>query len=275
MTNIHDKDELSLSDIYAALRKESRFIMAFTASFGILGLALAFALPVKYQASTAFQMALVANQPVEAPNTLLEKLRQPLFYSSSTLKACGLQHINDSGEDLVKALKPTLSKTAPIIAISYKAPSANEAKACLNNVMQDIQSQQEEIARPLIEALHSQLRTAQDKLAIAERLKNKLAGQSFHFDFNDSKFSASALMLSTMLTKETETKELYNQINDLTIKLAEPQTKKASTLTEIYAPTEKSDPPRALIAIGAIGGGFFLGLIWALVKQNLSQQSKQ
>lgn len=88
-------------------------------------------------------------------------------------------------------------------------------------------------------------------------------------NFTDPKFSASVLMLSTMLSKETEAKELGNQITDLTLKLAEPQTRKASTLTEIYAPTEKSDPPRALISAAGALMGLLIGVMAVFLKRQL------
>lgn len=266
----NDDDEIELKDIYAFLKNEAQLISTIAACFSVLGSIAAFTLPVKYQAITSFQMAVVANQPVEPPSTLLEKLKQPLFYSAPTISACELSESSSSGEDLVKALNPLLSKTAPIITISYKAHSADAAKACLSHVMIDIQNQQEKIAKPLIEALKSQLSTAQEKLAIAERLKSKLAGKNFHFDFNDTKFSASALMLSTVLNKESEAKELYNQINDLTLKLAEPHTKKASTLTEIYSPASRTEPKRMLIISGGLILGMIFGVISAFIKQKTS-----
>lgn len=263
------EDELSLQSIYEALRQEVRLLTTCTGIFALAGLVTAFLLPVKSQARTSFQMAMVANMPIEAPATLLEKLKQPLFYSGKTLKICGLNETDTARENLIKALNPTISKNVPIVTITYKAQSTEQAKDCLARVIRDIQDQQDEIAAPLITALNSQLNAAKEKLAIAERLKKQLAGQNLQLNFTDPKFSASVLMLSTMLSKETEAKELGNQITDLTLKLAEPQTRKASTLTEIYAPTEKSDPPRALISAAGALMGLLIGVMAAFLKRQL------
>lgn len=263
------EDELSLQSIYEALRQEVRLLTTCTGIFALAGLVTAFLLPVKYQARTSFQMAMVANMPIKAPATLLEKLKQPLFYSGKTLKICGLNETDTARENLIKALNPTISKNVPIVTITYKAQSTEQAKDCLARVIRDIQDQQDEIAAPLITALKSQLNAAKEKLAIAERLKKQLAGQNLQLNFTDPKFSASVLMLSTMLSKETEAKELGNQITDLTLKLAEPQTRKTSTLTEIYAPSEKSDPPRALISAAGALMGLLIGVMAAFLKRQL------
>ncbi len=263
------EDELSLHSIYETLRQELRLLISWTGIFALAGLATAFLLPVKYQARTSFQMAMVANTPIETPAILLEKLKQPLFYSDKTLKICGLNETDSAREHLIKALNPTVSKNVPIVTISYKAESTEQAKNCLTRVIRDIQDQQDEIAAPLITALTSQLNAAKEKLAIAERIKKQLSGNNLQLNFTDPKFSASVLMLSTMLSKETEAKELSNQITDLSVKLAEPQTRKTSTLTEIYAPNEKSDPPRVLIGVGSALMGLLFGMITALLKRQL------
>lgn len=263
------EDQLNLQSICEALRQELRLLIACTGLFALAGLTTAFVLPVKYQARTSFQMAMVANMPIEAPATLIEKLKQPLFYSGKTLKICGLKETDTAREDLIRALNPTINKNVPIITITYKAQSTEQAKDCLASVIRDVQDQQDEIAAPLITALNAQLNAAQEKLAIAERLKKQLAGQHLQLNFTDPKFSASVLMLSTMLSKETEAKELGNQITDLTLKLAEPQTRKASTLTDIYAPTEKSDPPRAVISAAGALMGLLIGMMAVFLKRQL------
>lgn len=267
------EDELSLHSIYETLRQELRLLISWTGIFALAGLATAFLLPVKYQARTSFQMAMVANTPIETPAILLEKLKQPLFYSDKTLKICGLNETDSAREHLIKALNPTVSKNVPIVTISYKAESTEQAKNCLTRVIRDIQDQQDEIAAPLITALTSQLNAAKEKLAIAERIKKQLSGNNLQLNFTDPKFSASVLMLSTMLSKETEAKELSNQITDLSVKLAEPQTRKTSTLTEIYAPNEKSDPPRVLIGVGSALMGLLFGMITALLKRQLKMST--
>jgi hypothetical protein len=96
---------------------------------GLLGLGYGLIAPAKYQATANIQVGRVAGIDVETPATLVEKLKMPLYYSQKTYLACNVMDEVDPSEEITKTLKPTLSKTAPIVTISYREKSREERRS--------------------------------------------------------------------------------------------------------------------------------------------------
>jgi LPS O-antigen subunit length determinant protein (WzzB/FepE family) len=218
--------------------------------------------PNQYQAVANIQVAKVAGSDVESPALLLEKMKIPTFYSQKTLSACNVTEKIDPGAIIAKNLKPTLSKTAPIINITYKATSIEDARSCLEAVLDDIRTSQNLLSKPILSIKAIQLLTLKQKLESSEKFVNKLPNSNF--DFSDSKFSSSSLLLATTIMKENEVKDLRVQISDMEISLVDPQTKEAFLTAPIHAPQQKVSPKRAITLIGGLMGGLLLGLLFML-----------
>ena len=263
------EDEISLKDIIDFLSESWKPIALSGILGGLLASGYAFITPPKYQATANIQVAKVAGSDVEAPSTLVEKLKMPMYYSTDSYSACNVMDKIEPGEMIVKSLKPRLSKTAPIISFSYKEESREDAQKCLESILNDVRNNQNLLAKPLLESKKKQLTNLKKKLDAAERVVKSLAIKNSNFDFSDSKFSASALLLATTLSKDTEIKDLVNQINDLEISLTEPQTQETFLTTPIYAPKQKVSPERALILMGGVAAGLFLGLLFMIGKRSL------
>lgn len=262
------EDEISIKDIIDFLSESWKAIALSGIVGGLLATGYAFIAPPKYQATANIQVAKVAGSDVEAPSTLLEKLKMPMYYSTESYSACKVMDEIAPGEVIVKNLKPTLSKTAPIISFSYVEHSREDAQKCLEGVLNDIRNNQNLLAKPILESKKNQLTNLKQILDSAERVVKVLPNKNSTFDFSDSKFSASAFLLATTLSKENEIKDLRTQINDLEISLAEPQTKETFLITSIYAPNQKVSPKRALILMGGVAAGLFLGLLLMFGKRS-------
>jgi LPS O-antigen subunit length determinant protein (WzzB/FepE family) len=182
--------------------------------------------------------------------------------------SCKVEDSIEPGNVIAKSIKPALAKNAPIISISYKAKNVEDAKKCLESVLNDIRISQNEIAKPILEQRKNQLATLKSKLESAEQITKILSSKKPNFDFSDSKFSASTLLLATTLSKENEVKDLRMQISDLEIALTEPQTKEAYLTTPIYAPNIKVEPKRSLITLGAVFGGLVLMVGYLLFRKS-------
>ena len=89
----HVEDEISLLDIIQFFIDNKLSIAISTFACGALGLAYGLITPPQYEASMSIQMATVANNPVEAPAVLLEKMKLPTYFSVGTLKACDLMKL--------------------------------------------------------------------------------------------------------------------------------------------------------------------------------------
>jgi len=256
------EDEISLKDIIDFLVESWKEIVL-TGMLGTAG-AVAYLLvtPNQYQATANFQVAKVAGSDVEKPAVLIEKLRIPTFYSQKTLSVCNVTEKNDPGATIAKNLKPTLSKAASIINITYKAKSIEDARSCLSSVVDDVRISQNILSKPILDIKAIQLLTLKQKLESSEKYVKELPNSNF--DFSDSKFSSSSLLLATTIMKENEVIDLRVQISDMEISLIDPQTKDVFLTAPIHAPQQKVSPKRAITLIGGLMGGLLLGLLFML-----------
>jgi hypothetical protein len=266
-------NEFTLPDFFNVLKEGKIWIFSVASLCAIAGATYASLKPVKYEAKATIQMATVAGSAVETPSILVEKLKLPLYYASSTVKACGLEGSPTAGQELAAALKPAINKNAPFVTISYKGNAAEGAAKCLQSVLEDIQVNQGLLSKPIVDAKKSQLSLLQQKLMAAEKLTGLLPTKNLKFNFSDSQFSAASLLILTLTTKENEIKDLRNQINDLQIALQEPQTRGPKLVTEIYAPNVSTESNRGLIALLAAFIGGFLALI-VLVYRRIAKPAK-
>jgi LPS O-antigen subunit length determinant protein (WzzB/FepE family) len=191
----------------------------------------------------------------------------PMYYSKTTYEACNVVEKPEPGEVIAKALNPNLAKTSPIITISYKEESPENAQKCLEGVLDDIRTSQNLLAKPIIQSKNIQLVNLRQKLENAENFIKKLPNKNLSFDFSDSKFSASTLLLVTTMSKENEIKDLRTQINDLEIAMLEPQTKETFLSAPIYAPLQIVSPKRAMVLMGGVIAGLFVGLFLMIGKR--------
>lgn len=261
------EDEISLKDIIDFLIESWKSILV-TGLLGVLGaITYITVTPNMYQATANIQMAKVAGTDVESPAILIEKLKMPMYYSQKTYSACNVMDEILPGEEIAKSLKPSLSKTAPIITFSYKEKSPEAAQQCLEGVLEDVRANQKLLAKPIFDAKSYQLLNLKQKLDAAEKTLKILPSKNSNFDFTDSKFSASTLLLATTLNKENEIKDLRTQVNDLEVSLTEPQTRETFLAAPIYAPQQKVSPKRAIALIAGLMGGLFLGLVLVLTQR--------
>lgn len=270
MTNIPDEppayaeDEISLLDILQFFIDNKFFIGVVTALSGSVGLGIGWWLPAQFEATMNIQMAMVANSPIEAPAVVVEKMKMPLYFSSSTWQVCDTDQELTPSRTLAKQLNPILNKNAPFIGLTYRAPSQEEAKACLQAVLNDVRGKQLLLAQPVINQKQSFLASLKDELASAEQVAKFLSSQKQDFQFRDDKFSANALMLATKLSKENDIKELRNQIVDLEISLSPPQTQETSLAAPLFASSQKVAPSRSFILAIALFAGFLLSVVFLL-----------
>ncbi len=261
------EDEISLKDIVDFLIESWKIILLGGVVGGLLGLGYGTMVTPKYQATASIQVAKVAGIDVEAPLLLVEKLKMPMYYSKKTYEACNVVEKLEPGDAIAKTLKPNLAKTAPIITISYSEESPEGAQKCLEGVLDDIRASQNLLAKPIIQSKNIQLVNLKQKLETAENFIKKLPNKNLSFDFSDSKFSASTLLLVTTMSKENEIRDLRTQINDLEIAMLEPQTKEAFLAAPIFSPKQKVSPKRTMILIGGLGAGLFIGLLLIIGKR--------
>lgn len=320
-----DQDEISLIDIYEFFRDGWKTLLAGSVIGLGAGFGTAFILPEKFEASGLIEPASVATKAVEPVAVLVEKMKSPTYYSPGTIETCGVDKLANPAQSLVTRLKPNVPRNASYASVIYRAESSAEAAKCLEQVLQDVVQNQAQLAKPLINNLEvtlsnaeqelqattterdqqriknrERLKVAKLKLVAAEEFVEKFSKDGVQFKFGDPQFSASTLLLSTLISKQNEIKDLEIQISALEMEiganltdkdqrvrsltnevtamknaLTAPSTKPATFAAPIYSPNVKVEPKRSIvILVGLIAGGFLglLLLVGVRVRNNLRKQ---
>jgi len=279
--NEHDSfdDGIGLIDIYEFLLEAWRTIAMVAAIGAVLGLAAAFLLPEKFQASVSIQPGKVLGADVEKSSVLAEKMSSPSYYSEQTWSECGLLDASNPAQALVSSLKPAIPRKSEFVAVSFKSKSRKTSVACLNAVLEDVKKDQDLLARKQIDLATRTLELEKEKLKSAEEFVAKIAGKTLTFDIRDTQFPATQLFYVTLQAKQTEITELKKSIQTTVILLSVPKTQPASFLTPIYSPERKVEPKRAIIIVASTVAGAFLGFAFfalraALRKVKLKAQAE-
>ena len=222
--------------------------------------------PVVYEAHASIQSAMVAGEVVEATTVLNEKIKLPLYFSTSTLQTCASDGKPDATGSLASLLKTKATKTSHFLYISVNLGSADQAKACLTAVLTDIQIQQGLLTKPLIQKQQALLDTVRSKLNFAEEISKFLVNQNVEKQVNNKNFAAAAMMLSTSTSKEREIKELRSELMALETALSPAQTSPASLAAPIYAPATPSGISPWLVMVMAFLLGVVLGVVSAMFR---------
>jgi hypothetical protein len=259
----HGEDEISLLDIIRFFIDNKVFIGVTTALSGLIGLVIGFWLPAQYEATMNIQMATVANETVESPNLVVEKMKLPLYFSSNTSGKCNTEYEETPSRSLAKKLHPILNKNAPMIGMSIKANSPGEAKACLQAVLDDIRSKQAMIADPIIKQKLGYLASLQNKLESTELLA-KLLLPTQESSAKSSNLTVNSLLILSRVSKSGEAREIQSQILDLEISMSHPQTQQTSLAAPLYASEQPVGPSRSLILLIALAMGFMLSILITL-----------
>lgn len=258
-------DSLTLVDLIDFAQRSWKTVVLWSLVSLAGGTGYAFFSPSKYLATVSIQTARVAGVDVESPGVLVEKLKSPAYYSEETIDACLLSDLIDPGAELASALQPTLLKGTPLITVSYKAKSPGAALSCVNAVLLSIKKNQEIIAKPLLDAKLAELSSLEVKADAAKQLENMLFSRNGAGGFNDSKFLASSLLLTT-------SKDLMAQINILKLQLQEPQTKPSEAATLAFASPKPVEPKKAVVMFSCFLVGALVSIFFVLVKEQFCEK---
>jgi len=268
-------DEISLLDIYEFLKDGWMTIAATTVLGGAIGVGTAFVLPEKFLASVTIQPARVLGEDVEKVSVLAEKMRSPTYYSQQSFTACDVADYANPAQTLATAINPNIARNSAFVSVSFKSTNINTSVACLNAVLDDVKLNQNDIAQRQIALATATLNKEKEQLKLAETFVATLSDKTLTFDFKDTQFSASQLLLATLQSKQNEITNLRSSIQRTELLLSEPQTKSASFTTPIYSPSQKVEPKRSLIAVISVLAGGFIGLMLLVLRRAIKHIKEQ
>ena len=147
-----------------------------------------------------------------------------------------------------------------------RSVSRDVAIACLESVLHDIRINQRSLMLSQVDSAQSQLNEKEKRLALAENFASTGSDIRALFDFNDSQFSASALLVTKLMEEQKNALELEKEVQDLKRELLEPLTKEASFAVPIYAPVTSAEPKKVLVITLAFLFGLFVGVMVVFIR---------
>lgn len=272
-TGLQDR-EPALLDVLQALRNGKRVLVGSTLAGLLAGSALAIFLPERHSAEASIQMAMVANEPVELPSTLTEKLKLPSYYSKEVFQACGVSNAKKPGETLSRKINAALNRTAPMVNLSFEDGNPDKAEDCLQTLQAYIAANQWKQAEPAVTATRQQLATLKSRLEEVEKFKANLGSHVSGYLSGDVKAGSNAMVLPALASSNQEIRELLTEINKLEISLSPTKTRPASFVTPIYVSETRPLSKRVLFGLALTAAGLFLGIA-ALIVRGAWRQLKQ
>lgn len=248
-------DEISIWELLDALMAAWRWWVG-GAAVGLLA-AIGFLVltPAKYEATAVVQPPTIGvaggsvsvGSPVEPLAQTLERLKLVSFYSDDEVKAC--QTV--SAQNLAGDVKASIVKGNSLLSISYRASSAEVAKACMSEIVGRLTAFQSTLAAPLIKEL------ADQRAATKQQIDDTVQFLAQH-----EKSLATAPTGAVLLTlRREELMKLQKLDREQRIQLTEPLTQPMKLLEPIYAADQPVSPKRLLTAGAGLMGGLMLGLL--------------
>jgi hypothetical protein len=269
-----DDDEISLIDILLFLKASGGNIVKSTFVCLLAGGVYYFSVPKMYEASATIEMANVAGELVESPAVLLEKIKLPLYFSPATLQACGSDGGLSSEAKFFDKIKSSINKYAPFLTFVTKAPSMQDAKACLNAAIADVSNKQDAIAKPLLLQKKQKLQQLNEQLKFAEEIRKNIMSPKGNRSVSDTRFSDRITLLS-ITASSVEINDLRSQIIILESALMAPQTRSTGIVSSVYAQGVFVNK-RPLFTLGiCLALGMFLGLLVTGVQRVVPEIRRQ
>jgi LPS O-antigen subunit length determinant protein (WzzB/FepE family) len=271
-------DEISLFDLWERLRDGWRYVVGGT----VLGLAGAGAalmiLPPKYEAVAVVQVAQVGqityaqlgqvmqipSLNVEPATQAVERMKTPAFQTTVAKSLANQAWIDDLQQSAnatarylsLQLIKATSAQGASsLIEVKANGASPDEAKKIADASVNELSKRHSELAKPILEKMHSDLKIAKEKLVSAEKELegiNKLVASAA---VKDDRFTQLSLMTGLRVQKESELFAQRQAIAALETALSAPSTQPTKAIEDIFVTDKPVSPKKSLLlALGLIGG---------------------
>ena len=315
LTNNHVgmDDKISLTDILNAITKNRNLIASLTLVSILLGVFYLQVTPQSHISYGLINIATFEGKPLFSITEYKEIIKQPNFYSKDTLKKCFSESVANSykdREDLSNNITVTPLPNSNLLKFRLYA-NRQYILQCAESILSDLNLYEDKTFSSLfttrlsqLEIYEKKLKDSNDKKLAYESAKkneienyksriklveefednNPLTKQSFNF--TDEQFGARSLMISTLLNKgiekrdlaakiieienslslginpqKNEINDLINAISDLRLKLNTAQSKKSAFTSPLNIDELSTFPKPTLI----IALSIFLSLVLSFI----------
>jgi len=235
---------------------------------GVLGLVLAFVLPVKWEANALLRIGKLASTAIEPPLQVVDQLKSKSFLNA-VLKNLGRTTAeDDASTNLFRDCFKAKVEKSELITLTLKSRSADEVRLLLNAVIIDLKNKHSKLTESTISRQFKDLEAIDLSLKLAkaevERIIKALDG---HFDaLNDKDFPPVALLSSVLLARDTEIKDLSERKSILQDQLSPERTYATDILGDIEVSTNPVFSNIMLFAVAGLFIGLLLGMLLTMLK---------
>lgn len=266
-------DQYNLLDLVAFIRRNLGILLGAALIGGVLGWAIAFALPAKWEANALIRVGqlgfvgIIAN-PIEPPLQLVDRIKNTSF-QNDVLRSLGV----DTGEDDSDAklfrdtLKVKLEKSE-LINLTLRGMSPDEAKLNMSAVVNELKAIHLRMSVPTTHRWHQELALIELELkhakTEAEQLAKSLgAGAAL---LNDRNFPQAALLSNILIAREGELRSFRDRKLMLEEQLSPERTFATDVLGRVQVSTDPVFPKKSLFAVAGLVMGLLLGVLLSILR---------
>jgi len=276
--------DLNIWEVMSLIRNQWRWPL-FGGLIGLVaGFALHLVLPSKFEASVVISPARVGSLTVSTSGStivhgselepaalMIERFKQPSFYSASIREKCQIKESSSYQVEMVKDLNANMvklpSQALSLAKLSWTSSSPQVASDCLSAIVFAVKEAQNLIAAPVIAKLLAQKKITQDQvnlyLSELAKYEAKAGNKDSANNFNQIVIADKAAQnLRESLTA------VRKQLAEEEAQLSEPYTQPVKQLEPIYAAVEPIITTRLAIIFGLLAG-IFIGSFALLLKLSL------
>ncbi len=279
-TDDSDDDWASITDLWHSLCEGWRWVVGGM----FLGLLVAYLVlqvtPKKWQAiglvqiGQVGQVGQVGSIPIETPQQVIERIETGAFQievahalkHQAWLKA--ITATTRGGEAFFTARVP---RNSTHIEIKSFGPTPESARQVAEGIVSALSKRHEELIKPTIVRLQSELSITQEKLKAFEESTKPLGKMPSLGSVTDSRFSQAVLLNSMRIGRENEVYSLRQQEVSIKVALSEPTTQPTRVVEAIYVATDPVGPKAGLVLAMGIAGGLILGAAALFIRFRLDR----
>lgn len=253
--------EISLLDIIQFFKANIKRISFFVIMGGILGSLYGGFSEKKYEGSVLISPAKVAGVSVVNPKVILTELDMNSYFSKETFLACNPTLDKDIDYKMSDIVTTSLSKDGDLVKLKMSHSNKETIHACLDNIINNIKTNQKNIANPLIDVKKYELNLTETKLKLAERFREQLnQGQIKTLKREEQRYPTDLFYANIVLNNTYEINMLLDKIVLVRMQLSSDQTKDASQTLPINIQREVFPSLKLGLLLGLFLGsvlGFF------------------